>query len=332
MHPARAMLAELSGFHWSGSCSPDTVAVYGTAIIAGNQVLQALCLRAEGQVGAVSSLMLLAQDAYMFRNQQIYNLPDVAAGYAQQCHLQPPEETILRLLLPHLPTARMLDLGVGGGRTTVHFANQVREYVGADYSESMVMECRKRFAGSPAHISFRVCDATSMDMFVAGSFDFILFSHNGMDYVNHEGRLRILKEIRRVGKPGGYFCFSTHNLNWCANLFELRRVISPDPRLALRTAKRLLLRFFYNWRVRAASIRSSPHLMINDGAHSRKLRTYFVRPQEQLAQLKEDFTDVRVFSLATGAEISNQSELQSVEDPWLYYLCRIKGLTRQPPH
>jgi len=49
--------------------------------------------------------------------------------YARYSNLQPPEETILHLMLPSLPTARMLDLGVGGGRTTVHFANRVREYV-----------------------------------------------------------------------------------------------------------------------------------------------------------------------------------------------------------
>ena len=43
--------------------------------------------------------------------------------------------------------------------------------------------------------------------------------------------LKILKEVALVGKPGGSFCFSSHNLNWCANLFELRRMISLDPKL-----------------------------------------------------------------------------------------------------
>ena len=34
--------------------------------------------------------------------------------------------------------------------------------------------------------------------------------------------------------------------------------------------------------------------------------------------------EMRVFSLATGAEIEDQSKLRTVEDPWLYYLCKIK--------
>jgi SAM-dependent methyltransferase len=260
----------------------------------------------------------------MLRNKAVYEVPAVAADYAQRSQLQAPEETILRVMLPTLSHARMLDLGVGGGRTTVHFANRVREYVGADYSENMILECRNRFAGSPPHISFTVCDARSMDLFDAASFDFILFSYNGIDYVSHEDRLQVFKEIRRVGKPGGSLCFSTHNLNWCANIFDLRRIITLNPRLAGRMAKRLALRFFFNPRVRAAQVRNAPFVLVNDGGHRGKLQTHYIRPLEQIAQLSEAFTDIRVFSLATGAEIEDQTKLRTVEDPWLYYLCKIK--------
>ena len=259
----------------------------------------------------------------MTRNEDVYRLPEVAAVYAQGSALLPPEETILRLMLPELRTARMLDLGVGGGRTTLHFARCVREYVGADYSESMIRECQKRFATYPDPLSFVVCDARSLQMFASGSFDFILFSLNGIDSVNHSDRLTILKEIRRVGKPGGWFCFSSHNLNFGAQLFELRQIITLNPRFAKRTAKRLVLRFVYNWRVRAATLRRSQYMMINERAHSRRMLTYYIRPEEQLSQLSETFTDVRVFSLASGSEITGHSELRNVQDMCLYYLCRI---------
>lgn len=188
----------------------------------------------------------------MLQNQNVFGGSAVARGYATQSHLQPAEETILRLLLPHLPAARMLDLGVGGGRTTLHFAKWVREYVGTDYAAAMITECEQRFAGYPNHISFQAGDARAMPEFATGSFDFVLFSFNGIDCVSHEDRLQILKEIRRVGKPGGYFCFSSHNLNWAANLFELRRLICLNPKWAVRTAKRIGLRFLYNWGIKAA--------------------------------------------------------------------------------
>ena len=259
----------------------------------------------------------------MDQNQDTYSLAQVAAGYARESNLQPPEETILRLMLPRLATATMLDLGVGGGRTTLHFAKWVREYVGADYSPIMIEQCQKRFSGYPGHLSFQVCDARSMDLFEGGSFDFILFSFNGIDYVTHEERLMVLKEIRRVGKPGGYFCFSSHNLNWCANFFDWRRIISFNPKLALQSAKRLRRRFFFNRGLHAAAVKQSPYILFNDGAHG-NLRTYYVRPLEQLAQLQSDFTDVRVFSLASGLEIRDQRELRNNEDCWLYYLCGLR--------
>jgi ubiquinone/menaquinone biosynthesis C-methylase UbiE len=259
----------------------------------------------------------------MLQNQQTYSRPEVAAGFARQSDLQPPEETILRLMLPRLLKARMLDLGVGGGRTTLHFAKWVREYVGADYSESMIAECERRFAGYPLELSFQVCDARSMTVFESHSFDFILFSFNGIDYVAHEDRLRVLGEIRRVGKPGGFFCFSSHNLNWCRQFFEWRRLVSLNPQFAIRTAKRLTRRFICNRGLRASVARHASHMLFNDGALGR-LRTYFIRPSQQLAQLREGFGGVRIFSLASGGEITDREELERIEEPWLYYLCEIR--------
>ena len=232
----------------------------------------------------------------MLQNKDAYQLPDVALDYAKRTELQPSEATILRMLLPNLGTARMLDMGVGGGRTSLHFSKVVREYVGADYSSSMIDECRRRFAGCGGNVSFEVCDARNMEMFATDSFDIILFSHNGIDYVEHEDRLKVLKEVQRVGKSGGYFAFSTHNLNWARGLFDLSRIISMNPTHIIKTAKRLAMRFFYNWNVSAETIRSAPFAIFNDGAHHRKMKTYYIRPFEQIEQLKDGFSEVRVFS------------------------------------
>jgi SAM-dependent methyltransferase len=258
------------------------------------------------------------------RNQEVYNSPQIVSKYALGSNLFAPEEVILRILAPRLPTAKMLDMGVGGGRTTLHFAKWVSAYVGTDYSERMIRECRKRFAGYPDHISFAVCDARCMEMFANGTFDFVLFSFNGIDYASHEDRLKILQEARRVGKPSGYFCFSTHNLNWLQNLFELRRIIRFRSAGVRETLFRLKVYFLYNRGVRAATIRNSPYIVLNDGAHGGRLLTYYVKPQVQLDQLEHNFTDIRVFAL-NGEEIRDARLLQSIEaDDWLYYLCRIK--------
>jgi ubiquinone/menaquinone biosynthesis C-methylase UbiE len=259
----------------------------------------------------------------MLRNKTVYEMAEIVQEYALCSNLYPPEEVILRIMLPHLPRARMLDIGVGGGRTTLHFAKWVSGYVGTDYSESMISRCRRRFAEYPDSVCFTTCDARSMEMFADASFDFVLFSFNGIDYASHEDRLKILGEVHRVGKPGAYFCFSSHNLNWLPNLLDLWRVKRFAPGGIRQMLFRWRVRFLRNGGRGAARTRNLPYLVLNDGAHRGQLLTYYIKPMDQLAQLKDLFSDIRVFSL-TGAEISDPTVLEKVEeDDWLYYLCRV---------
>lgn len=126
--------------------------------------------------------------------------------YLKEIQLQKPEQVILDKLKNKLKDMKMLDIGVGTGRTTLHFANLVKKYIGIDYSKELIDICKKRFS----NLNFKVCDARNMEIFENNSFDFILFSYNGLDCVSHEDRLKILYEIIRICKNEGYFCFSTH--------------------------------------------------------------------------------------------------------------------------
>jgi ubiquinone/menaquinone biosynthesis C-methylase UbiE len=149
----------------------------------------------------------------LLSNKRIYESKSLVRYYSNEILLQKPEQTILNFLNDRLKNIRMLDIGVGGGRTTYHFAKKTKEYIAIDYSENMIKACKERFQNFPRSISFKVCDVRSMGIFENGYFDFLLFSFNGIDYVSHEDRLKALKEVRRIGRSGGYFCFSTHNLN-----------------------------------------------------------------------------------------------------------------------
>jgi ubiquinone/menaquinone biosynthesis C-methylase UbiE len=77
---------------------------------------------------------------------------------------------------------------------------------GIDYSEEMIDACKKRFSDYSSHISFKVCYVRSMKMFDENTFDFILFSFNGIDLISHNERLKAFDEIKRIGKPGSCFC------------------------------------------------------------------------------------------------------------------------------
>lgn len=103
--------------------------------------------------------------------------------------------------------AEVLDVGCGAGRTTEPLYQRGFDVVGIDLSEEMVQKARALFP----EIEFRVGDATDLE-FATGRFDYVLFSHNGIDYIHPESkRLQALSELRRVMNPGGVLVFSTHN-------------------------------------------------------------------------------------------------------------------------
>src|SRR5947209_4634688 len=98
-------------------------------------------------------------------NKRLYELRQLALQYGREETLQPPEESILRTIKESLKGARMLDVGVGGGRTTVHFAPLVKSYVGIDYSEQMIEVCRERFGEVSNRFTFQVADVRSLSGF-----------------------------------------------------------------------------------------------------------------------------------------------------------------------
>jgi len=140
------------------------------------------------------------------RNLEKYNDSDIVAHYAKMSGLQPCEVAIFGRWLK--PGMAILDIGVGGGRTTPALTEIAGRYVGIDYSQAMVEACKKRFPS----LEFRHCDARELSQFGDDEFDAVVFSFNGIDVITDDaGRARCLKEIARVLKPGGIYVFSSHN-------------------------------------------------------------------------------------------------------------------------
>ena len=155
-------------------------------------------------------------------NKEAYEREDVVEVYKNAFYLDKAELVLLCKLEDKLKSIKMLDIGVGGGRTTYFFASRVASYTGIDYSESMIKACKERFPKE----RFLVCDVRNMDIFDDNYFDLILFSFNGLDSLSHEDRLKALKEIKRVCRQGGVFFFSTHNLNYIDEVFRFKWSIS----------------------------------------------------------------------------------------------------------
>ncbi len=245
-------------------------------------------------------------------NKEVYEKEDVVNYYAESLYLDKPEISILYRLGGRLKNMRMLDIGVGGGRTTHYFAPLAGDYTGIDYAENMVRACERQFEG----IKFSVCDVRDMKMFGDGAFDFVLFSMNGLDSIPHEDRPTALREIRRVLAPGGVFYFSAHNLRYIYDINSKR--FSTEPRQFYYFIAKYILLALNGTSIRRLGAKS--HAMIKDGAHSGRLSLYYVKPEEQVKQLLEaGFKNIKVLSTRDGMEV--RGPLEGVKDQWVGYLC-----------
>lgn len=258
----------------------------------------------------------------LLTNKKVWESKEAIAHCRSYVDLQKPEKTILRLLQAAPSKRRVLDIGVGGGRTT-NFFSESRDYIGIDYSADMITACRERFSEAQ-HVQFSVCDARDMRMFMDHFFDFVLFSFNGIDNVEHDDRLRVFREVRRVLRPKGWFAFSSHNLQSASELFQYFPGGPPSwppwrwALISLTNAKRRALN------PRRFDLLNQDYAILNDWVYGRRLSTYFVKPRCQIEQLTGiGFSNLRYFSLKTGIEISS-AQLENNRDPWLYYLCEAK--------
>lgn len=253
-------------------------------------------------------------------NKDSWNSADLVNAYVNEHALQKPEETILGIVKDKLNNWRMLDLGIGLGRTTLHFAPLVKEYVGTDYSFGMIKTYQKLFPETKPNVQVRLSDARMMREFESNYFDFILFSFNGIDYISHEDRVDALKEIKRIGKKGGLFVFSTHNLQYVDNLYTVK--LHNGLRYSAYQCYRYFRLIYENGF--PGKYRDKDFAILNDGAHHFKLKTYYIKPAAQVEQLEcMGFKNIRLFSLKTGGEVEKARLNGAGKDSWIYYLCEI---------
>lgn len=253
-------------------------------------------------------------------NRLVYETQDIVQLYSREIQLQKAEESIFNILKNKLNNMKMLDIGVGGGRTSIHFANCVKEYIGIDYSRNMIKVCEENFPERGKNILFKVADVRDLHLFENDYFDFILFSYNGLDYISYKDRSQALTEIKRVGKLGGYFCFSTHNIQYINYMLTVPFCKSPI-RLAFYVFRYFHVKSLIKREIRGESV---THAIIRDGGEEFRARTCYVNPEKQIDQLKYlGFRDIRIFSERNGKELKGFNKLNTIKDDrWLYYLCR----------
>lgn len=209
--------------------------------------------------------------------------------YSGYLDISPPERNAFASVTEQFKNKRILDLGVGAGRTTPVLLQISADYTGIDYVPEMVEQCRARFP----QVNYAHADARSMPQFADRSFDLIVFACNGVSMVDHAGRLAILKEVRRLLAADGVFIFSTYNRNSA----EHDRWFEPPPfKLSanpVRLAKNMA-RFAVNLargldnrlRYQRHEVRTEEYSIRNDRCHHYATMLYYISMPQQFMQLQ----------------------------------------------
>jgi len=116
------------------------------------------------------------------------------------------EKTIHLKLFGGIKGKKLLDLGCGGGQTSIFFAQQGAIVIGVDFSEKQI-ESAKALAERMkiGKVSFQQGDMENLSVFNDRSYDLVNSSHTIHYIKNLQG---CFDEIFRVLKPGGKFVFS----------------------------------------------------------------------------------------------------------------------------
>ena len=246
-------------------------------------------------------------------NQQAYSAKDVVEKYAHSGQLYKAEVDIFDRYKTKIGSGRVLDIGIGGGRTTAYLAPISQEYVGVDFSQPFVDHCKAKFA-SKKNVTIQYGDARDLNQLKSGDFDFILFSFNGIDYVDMDGRKKVLAEFSRLLKPGGVLCFSFHNTGNIDKLYSFQLPRNP-------------LKYLWEWRRTQKlkeingdkeTFRNKDWFIIKDGGENFTADTFYIQPLYQQKCLEEiGFKSFEFYHAETG-EVLSGPKLDSSEAPWIY--------------
>lgn len=244
-------------------------------------------------------------------NKETYSADHVVEKYDKLEGLVPAEQFVFSSNASHV-AGKVLDIGIGGGRTTAYLAVKAQVYVGVDYSERFVTVTSQKFPNE----RIECCDARDLSRFESDYFDLVNFSFNGLDYVNHADRQIALREIYRVLAPGGIFFFSTHNRNhrhFAKQPWQIRKRSFTH----LKECIKVGLSLPRHWRMKKHDTINADYAIINDFAHKFQLMTYYVTVDEQRKQLERvGYIDVRALS-REGEDIIIESDHE-----WLFVIAK----------
>lgn len=231
------------------------------------------------------------------------------------------EQRAIALASAALGRSKVLDLGIGGGRTVDLLRGLGGGYAGVDYTPALAAAARARHPG----VDISEMDARRLT-FADASFGLVFFSYNGIDSVDADGRAAVLREAWRVLEPGGAFVFSSLNRRGSAYGAHLwtHQAQWHGVSGALRYARRIVRGFWNQTRNRALFQAGAETALSTISVHDFGMVTMFIAPEAQVRELEcAGFAVEAVLDDCAGRDVRDQ--LRRTTAPWLYYVARKPG-------
>jgi ubiquinone/menaquinone biosynthesis C-methylase UbiE len=249
----------------------------------------------------------------METNQQVFSSLDAVRRYADDTYIQKGESAFLQSFKDKINGSKMLDVGIGAGRTIPYLVSVAGAYTGVDYSVEFVEHCRSTHSHDPK-VKVQWADARDLSVFDAESFDFILFSFNGLDCVGYDDRKRILKEFDRILRKDGLLIYSFHNKGNLDRLYSFQFPRNP-------------LKYPGEWRRMnkvheingpKEQYRQQDWFIIRDGGENFTLNIYYADPLHERGLLMElGFKKFSFYESLTGKMLT-ADDVQTSTTPWIY--------------
>jgi ubiquinone/menaquinone biosynthesis C-methylase UbiE len=235
------------------------------------------------------------ENEILAKNIEHYQTDDALEQYSHY-HLMYEEKYLLPKYFKK--QSSVLDLACGAGRTTVRLHEMGYTVKGVDLSQILLNAAKSRFPYIPFEQG-SYCDLHEAD----NSFDNILISYNGLDYVLENEREQALRECSRVLKQGGCLIFSSHNIKY------LHGVLSPINHHKWFCLKNTLNAFLDN------KVLYEPHTGLWTFYASQE---YIKNQTEKYSFVLKEVIGCRPFGRL--GKIVNREILERYLSPWLNYV------------
>ena len=246
-------------------------------------------------------------------NASIFFSDALADWYSEQTLCQ--AETMI--LLRHRDAfagKRVLDLGVGSGRTTRFLLPFAASYTGVDLSPHMLARCHRAFPAA------RLLELDIRELGKLGDerFDFVMASWAVLDALTPDDRLKSLRRIAALTATGGMFVLSAHNRDSAIAGQKPAMVWSKRPdRLARELVHFAIARRNFA-RMKHLRQETPDHALFNDMAHRWQGVFYYIDRAAQMSQLARAGFDVIEMIGEDGRTVGSSDDVS--RDGCLHYI------------